>query len=63
MSDWGVGYASGMFVGLVIGFIAGRKREPWSESSARQKKVLIILIATGVALLAAGFVAFLLFNG
>ena len=63
MSDWGVGYAMGMFTGLAIGLIAGRKREPWSELSARQKKVMIILIAAGVVLLVAGIVVFLSFNG
>lgn len=60
MSDWGVGYASGIVVGLVIGFIAGRKRESWSELSDRQRKIMIGLIAAGVVLLAAGIVVFFL---
>ena len=60
MSDWGFGYASGIFVGLVIGFLAGRKREPWAKLSDRQKKLTIGLIAAGVVLLAAGGVVFFL---
>ena len=62
MSDWGVGYASGIVVGLVIGFIAGRKRQPWSELSNSQKKIMVGLIAAGVVLLAAGIVVFFLFS-
>ena len=63
MSDWGVGYASGIFVGLVIGLLVGRKRQPWSELTGRQRKITIGLIAAGVVLLAAGIVVFYLFGG
>ncbi|MFC2066544.1 hypothetical protein ACFLUO_05740 [Chloroflexota bacterium] len=63
MSEWAIGYASGVFSGLVIGFVAGRKREPWSELSDRQKKVTVRLIAAGVVLLAAGIIVFFLVNG
>ena len=63
MSDWGAGYASGIVVGLVIGFIAGRKHQPWSEMTESQKKVIMWLIAAGVVLLAAGIVVFFLVSG
>lgn len=63
MSDWGVGYASGIVVGLVIGLIVGRKRQTWSEMSSSQRKVMISLIAAGVVLLAAGIVVFFLVSG
>jgi hypothetical protein len=58
MSDWGIGYVSGIVIGFVAGFIAGRKREPWSELTDKQRKVIIGLIAAGVVLLAAGIVVF-----
>ena len=63
MSDWGIGYTSGIIVGFVIGFIAGRKREPWSELTEKQRKVMIALIAAGVVLLAAGIIVFFLVSG
>ena len=63
MSDWGIGYVSGIIVGFVAGFVAGRKREPWSELADRQKKVIIGLIAAGVILLAVGIVIFFLISG
>ena len=63
MSDWGIGYASGIVVGFVAGYIAGRKRQPWSELTDRQRKIMIGLIAAGVVLLAAGIVMFFLVSG
>jgi tetrahydromethanopterin S-methyltransferase subunit F len=63
MSDWGFGYVSGIFVGLVIGLLVGRKREPWSELTDRQRKITIGLIAAGVVLLAAGIVVFFIVSG
>jgi len=60
LSDWGVGFASGIAVGLVIGLSFARKRKPWAEMSEKEKKVQIGLIAAGVVLLAAGIVAFIL---
>ena len=63
MSDWGAGYATGIAVGLVIGLLAGRRSKPWSEQTARQKKITIGLIAAGVVLLLAGIVVFFLVKG
>ena len=63
MSDWGAGYASGIVVGLVIGLIAGRKRQPWAEMDARQRKMMVALVAAGVILLAAGIAVFFMVRG
>ena len=63
MSDWGVGAATGIGVGLVIGLIAGRRSKPWSEQTARQRNITKGLIAAGVVLLIAGIVVFLLVSG
>jgi len=60
MSDWGVGFASGIAVGLAIGLIAGRKGKPWSELTEKERKFRIGLIAAGVIVLAAGIVTFFL---
>lgn len=63
MSDWGVGFATGMIVGLIIGFTAARgQRRRWSEMSAREKRLLIWLIAIGVLLLLVGIIVFFIVN-
>ena len=60
MSDWGVGYAIGIFTGLAIGIIVGRRQKPLSELTQKQKRIRIGLIAAGVVLLAAGIVMLLM---
>ena len=60
MGDWGVGYAIGIFTGLAIGFVVGRRQKPWSELTQKQKRIRIGLIAAGVVLLAAGIVMLLM---
>jgi hypothetical protein len=60
MNDWGVGYAIGIFTGLAIGFIVGRRQKPWSELTRKEKRIRIGLIAAGVVLLAAGIVMLLI---
>ena len=60
MNDWGVGYAIGIFTGLAIGLIVGRKQKPWSELTQKEKRNRIALIAAGVVLLAAGIVMLLI---
>ena len=60
MSDWGVYYAIGMATGLAIGFIVGRRQEPWSELSQKQKRIMIGSIAAGVVLLVVGMVVALI---
>ncbi len=59
MNDWGVGYAIGIFTGLAIGLVVGRRQKPWSELNQKEKRIRIGLIATGVVLLAAGIVMLL----
>ena len=61
MSDWGVGYAIGIFTGLAIGLAVGRRQKPWSELTQKEKRIRIGLIAAGVVLLAAGIVMLLTF--
>jgi len=56
MNDWGVGYAIGIFTGLAIGLIVGRRQKPWSELTQKQKGIRIGLIGAGVVLLAAGII-------
>jgi hypothetical protein len=56
MNDWGVGYAIGIFTGLSIGLIVGRRQKPWSELTQKEKGIRIGLIAAGVVLLAAGII-------
>ena len=60
MNDWGVGYAIGIFTGLAIGLIVGRRQKPWSELTQKEKRTRIGLIAAGVVLLAAGIVMLLI---
>jgi hypothetical protein len=60
MTDWGVGFATGIIVGLVIGIFAGRKQKPWSELTEKEKRIRIWLIGGGVILLAAGIVTLFL---
>ena len=61
MSDWAFGFATGIAVGLAIGLsFSSRRQKPWSELSAREKKLMIGLIAAGVVLLLAGIVVFFL---
>ena len=60
MSDWGVGYAIGIFTGLAIGLVVGRRQKPWSELTQKEKRIRIGLIAAGVVLLAAGIVMLLI---
>jgi hypothetical protein len=55
MSDWAVGYATGLAIGLVF----ARRQKPWSELSGTEKKTRIALIAIAVVLLVAGIVAML----
>ena len=61
MSDWGVGYAIGIFTGLAIGLAIGRRQKRWSELTQKEKRIRIGLIAAGVVLLAAGIVMLLVF--
>ena len=61
MSDWGVGYAIGIFTGLAIGLAVGRRQKPLSELTQKEKRIRIGLIAAGVVLLAAGIVMLLTF--
>jgi multidrug transporter EmrE-like cation transporter len=61
MNDWGVGYAIGIFTGLAIGLVVGRRQKPWSELTQKEKRIRIGLIAAGVVLLAAGIVMLLTF--
>ena len=60
MSDWGMGFATGIAVGLTIGFSVGKKSKPWSEMSAKEKKIRIGVVAAGVVLLAVGIIVFYL---
>jgi hypothetical protein len=60
MSDWGAGFATGIAVGLAVGLATGIKRKPWSEMTAREKRVKIWMIGGGVVMLLAGMVAFFL---
>jgi hypothetical protein len=60
MNDWGVGYAIGIFTGLAIGLVVGRRQKPWSELNQKEKRIRIGLIAAGVVLLAAGIVMLLM---
>jgi hypothetical protein len=60
MNDWGVGYAIGLFTGLAIGLIAGRRQKRWSELNRREKRIRIGLIAAGAVILAAGIIMLLI---
>jgi fructose-specific phosphotransferase system IIC component len=60
MNDWGVGYAIGLFTGLAIGLIAGRRQKRWSELNRKEKRIRVGLIAAGVALLLAGIIMLLI---
>jgi hypothetical protein len=60
MNDWGVGYAIGIFTGLAIGLIVGRRQKRWSELNRREKRIRIGLIAAGVVILAAGIIMLLI---
>ena len=60
MGDCGVGYAIGIFTGLAIGLVVGRRQKPWSELTQKEKRIRIGLIAAGVVLLAAGIVMLLM---
>jgi hypothetical protein len=57
MSNWGIGFATGIFIGLIIGILTTRKQKPWSELTEKEKRIRIWLIGGGVILLAAGIVA------
>ena len=59
MSDWGVGYAIGIFTGLAIGLAVGRRQKPWSELTQKEKRIRVSIVAAGVVLLAAGIVVLL----
>ena len=61
ITDWGVGYAIGIFTGLAIGLVVGRRQKPWSELTQKEKRIRVGLIAVGVVLLAAGIVMLLTF--
>jgi len=54
------GFVIGLAIGLVIGFTAARKQKPWSELGAKEKRLMVGLVALGVIALAAGIVVFLL---
>ena len=56
MSDLGIGFAIGIFAGLVIGFVTGMRRKPLSELTEKEKRLRMWLIGSGVILLAAGVV-------
>ena len=60
MNDWGVGYAIGIFTGLAIGLIVGRRQKPWSELTRKEKRNRIGLITAGAVLLVAGIVMLLI---
>jgi len=60
MSEWATGYAIGIATGLAIGLVTARKQKPWSELTAREKKLRIGLLITGVVLLIAGIITFVL---
>ena len=45
MSDWGTGFATGIPVGLGLGVATGRKQNPWSELTEKEKKVRIAIVA------------------
>ena len=60
---WGAGFATGIGGGFAIGIIVGSltaKQKSWSELTEKEKKTRIWLIATGIIMLIAGIVAFLL---
>ncbi|MFC1970754.1 hypothetical protein ACFLV0_02290 [Chloroflexota bacterium] len=62
---WGSGFATGIGVGFAIGLIVGSltaKQKSWSELTDREKKTRIWLVGTGIILLIAGIIAFLLFR-
>ena len=60
MSDFWYGLIVGIIIGMVIVFILTRgKQKPWSEMTAREKSITVLLIGIGVVLLVAGVVAFL----
>ena len=56
---WIIGLAGGMGIGISIGISIGIKQKPWSELTDSEKKRRIAAIATGVVLLVAGVVIFL----
>jgi fructose-specific phosphotransferase system IIC component len=60
MDDWGVGYAIGIFTGLAIGLIVGRRQKPWSQLTRKERTIRIGLIAAAVVLLVAGIVMLLI---
>jgi hypothetical protein len=60
MSDWGIGFAMGIVVGLAIGLILTRGRQkPWSELTRKEKRVRITLMVVLAALVVAGVVVML----
>jgi len=63
MEGWGAGFATGIGVGWVAGFIIGRllkTERAWSELSDREKNIRISIIAIGSILLFTGMVIFLI---
>ena len=42
-----------------VGISIGKKQKPWSELTDSEKQARIVLVATGVVLLVAGVVVFL----
>jgi hypothetical protein len=60
MLDLGVGYVLGMATGLAIGLVVGRRQQPWSELTQKQKRIIIGSIAAGVVLLVVGIVVALI---
>ena len=60
---WAAGFGAGIGVGFVIGLVVGRlgaTQKSWSELTEREKKVRLWAVGAGVALLAAGILAFAL---
>ena len=60
MLDLGVGYVLGMATGLAIWLVVGRRQQPWSELTQKQKRIIIGAIAAGVVLLVVGIVVALI---
>ena len=57
------GFFVGYVIGLACGIAIGKKRQPWSEMSERERKLTIGLIAVGVVALIAGIVVLILARG
>ena len=59
---WGVGFATGIGIGFVLGLVVGRqgvRQKPWSELTEEEKKTRKILIGVLSVLALLGVVVFL----